>query len=392
MIGAVQVGDVGSRPLWTKVPLGHVLRQRKEFVSIDDLREYKRCRVQLHAQGIMLRDAVRGSEIKTKKQQVCRAGEFLVAEIDAKVGGVGIVPPNLDGAIVSSHYFLFEIDRAQLDPQFLRYFVKTAAFQQQVVAEGSTNYAAVRPADVLSYWIPLHPLDEQRRIVARIEAFAVKLEAVRTLWSQQEAQAGALLLKAYSEIIEEAVWLPMGEVAPLGRRPVVVEADQRYLEIGVRSFGKGTFHKPPVAGAALGNKRIFSIEPGDLLFNIVFAWEGAVAVARPQDAGRVGSHRFLTCLPRRDLTTAEFLRFHFLTARGLADLGAASPGGAGRNRTLGIKALEEIRVPVPGIGKQAWFDTLQFSVSALGGERAQNHSQLALLLPSVLSRAFSREL
>src|SRR3990170_3299227 len=97
------------------VPLGQCIRYRKEFVQIDDLENYKRCRVQLHGKGIVLRDMVAGSEIKTKEQQVCRAGEFLVAEIDAKVGGFGIVPESVDGAIVSSHYFLFTIDEAILD-------------------------------------------------------------------------------------------------------------------------------------------------------------------------------------------------------------------------------------------------------------------------------------
>lgn len=92
------------------VPLGEVLSHRKEFIEIDDLGTYKRCRVQLHAQGIVLRDVVVGAEVKTKRQQVCRTGEFLVAEIDAKLGGFGIVPPELNEAIVSSHYFLFEVD------------------------------------------------------------------------------------------------------------------------------------------------------------------------------------------------------------------------------------------------------------------------------------------
>ena len=77
---------------WPMVKLGEVVRHRKEFITIDDLTSYKRARVQLHAQGIVLPDEVEGAAIKTKKQQVCRAGEFLVAEIDAKVGGFGKVP------------------------------------------------------------------------------------------------------------------------------------------------------------------------------------------------------------------------------------------------------------------------------------------------------------
>ncbi len=151
------------------VPLGRVIRHRSEFIGIDDVEVYKRCRVQLHAQGIVQRDIVQGVEIKTKKQQVCKAGEFLIAEIDAKVGGFGIVPQDLNGAIVSSHYFLFTMDDTVLDLRFLDFFIRTPTFHEQVQAQGSTNYAAIRPTDVLCYQIPFPPLEEQRRIVARIE-------------------------------------------------------------------------------------------------------------------------------------------------------------------------------------------------------------------------------
>jgi type I restriction enzyme S subunit len=98
-----------------------------------------------------LRDVIQGLDIKTKRQQVCRANEFLVAEIDAKVGGYGIVPKELEGAIVSSHYFLYVIDKIRLDPGFLGYFIKTPAFFGQVSAQGSTNYASIRPQHVLDY-------------------------------------------------------------------------------------------------------------------------------------------------------------------------------------------------------------------------------------------------
>src|SRR5438034_1114813 len=157
---------------WQMVPLGEVVTHRKEFIRINDLETYKRCRVQLHAQGIVLRDIVSGAEIKTKEQQVCRASEFLVAEIDAKVGGFGIVPESLDGAIVSSHYFLFVTDETKLDRRYLGFFLRTPAFREQVAAQGSTNYAAIRPSQVLGYEMPLPPLAEQRRVVARIEQLA----------------------------------------------------------------------------------------------------------------------------------------------------------------------------------------------------------------------------
>ncbi len=184
-------------------PLGEVLTQRTEFIRIDETTSYKRCRVQLHAAGIVLRDTVSGTEIKTKQQQVCKTGDFLVAEIDAKVGGFGILPDELDGAIVSSHYFLFEIDERQLDRKFLGFFIRTPEFFDQVKAQGSTNYAAIRPQDVLRYEIPLPPLEEQRRIVARIEALAAKIEEAKRLRSEALGESKALEASYAKRVFEQ---------------------------------------------------------------------------------------------------------------------------------------------------------------------------------------------
>ena len=377
---------------WSMATLGQVLRHRKEFIQIDDLTTYRRPRVQLHAQGIVLRDQVPGALIKTKRQQVCRGGEFLVAEIDAKVGGFGILPTNLDGAIVSSHYFIFEIDDTQLDERYLGYFIRTAAFRGQVEAQGSTNYAAIRPADVLTYEIPLPPLAEQRRLVSRLDKIGCRVREAKVLRLRQQEDAHRLLAAAFGRVVAEAPWRPLREIAPLVRRPVEINSEALYPELGIRSFGKGTFHKPALTGLEIGSKRIFSIEPGDLLFSNVFAWEGAIAVAQPEDTGRFGSHRFITRVPRPELATAGFLCFFSLTDEGLELIRSASPGGAGRNRTLGLSALDEIRVPVPSIEQQRWFDALQEEMARARRMQGEVAAGFAALLPAILDRAFKGEL
>jgi hypothetical protein len=70
----------------------------------------------------------------------------------------------------------------------------------------------------------------------------------------------------------------------------------------IRSFGKGTFHKPPLSGSDVGTKRLYRIEPGDLLFSNVFAWEGAIAIAQPRmraDWGPTASSLARSILTRR---------------------------------------------------------------------------------------------
>lgn len=151
-----------------------------------------------------------------------------------------------------------------------------------------------------------------------------------------------------------AAWptFPMGEIAPLVRRPIQPKPDELYRQIGIRSFGNGVFHKAPTTGLDIGSKRVFSVEPGDLLFNIVFAWEGATAVATETERGMIGSHRFLTCVTDRTKVDARFLNYWFMQAESREQLLRASPGGAGRNRTLGIEKLAAIHVPLPPIDEQ----------------------------------------
>ncbi|MFZ4774518.1 MAG: restriction endonuclease subunit S [Terrimicrobiaceae bacterium] len=183
-------------PTFPVVALGELIAQRKGFIQIDDAVLYKRCRVQLRAQGIVLRDEVLGSGIKTKSQQVCREGDFLVAEIDAKLGGFGLVSTDLEGAVVSSHYFLFEADESRLSREYLALCLTTQFFQKQVQATGSTNYAAIRPHHVLGYRIPLPSLAEQKHLVATHAALLAKAEAAEACANARKREATRFLESA----------------------------------------------------------------------------------------------------------------------------------------------------------------------------------------------------
>ena len=155
-------------------------------------------------------------------------------------------------------------------------------------------------------------------------------------------------------------WKPtaLGSVLERVTQPVTVEPLREYREIGIRSHGKGIFHKPPVIGESLGDKRVFWVVPNALVLNIVFAWEQAVAVTSAQEAGMIASHRFPMYRPIGKTCDVRFLLQYFKTPRGKALLELASPGGAGRNKTLGQKSFESLRVPMPSGEEQSRIATL----------------------------------
>lgn len=253
---------------WQAVPLGEFLAQRKEFFIIDDFTHYKRVRVQSHGKGIVLRDEVTGAEIKTKKQQAARTGEFLVAEIDAKVGGFGIVPPELDGAVVSSHYFLFQIDENKCSQEWLNWFVRYNSLEEQTKAQGSTNYAAIRPNDVLNFEIPLPPLTEQRRIVSRIEALAARVAEVQSLRREASEETEILFYKTTQEAfsqysdnmtkIGDAFRVTTGGT-PSRANPIYWEGNVKWVSSGEVAFSKikDTKEKITELGVAESNAKVY---------------------------------------------------------------------------------------------------------------------------------------
>ena len=136
------------------------------------------------------------------------------------------------------------------------------------------------------------------------------------------------------------------------RVPVTPVASDLYREIGVRSHGKGVFHKEAVSGESLGDKRVFRCQPGALVFNIVFAWEQAVAVLTEHEKDFIASHRFPMFKGRAGQALEDYTLLFFKTRRGKELLSIASPGGAGRNKTLGQKELESLPIPCPTFAEQ----------------------------------------
>ena len=134
--------------------------------------------------------------------------------------------------------------------------------------------------------------------------------------------------------------------------PVEVQANEMYTQIGIRSHGKGLFYKEPVTGDSLGNKSVFWIEPDCFILNIVFAWEQAVGKTTQAEAGMIGSHRFPMYRPINGSIDIDYLISYLLTKRGTDILEAASPGGAGRNRTLGQDRFMKSRIVLPPLDEQ----------------------------------------
>lgn len=147
------------------------------------------------------------------------------------------------------------------------------------------------------------------------------------------------------------------EVCPIGKYiKLVLRETQKpntsYVSVGVRSHGKGTFHKFVERPETVMMDKLYIVKENDLIVNITFAWEHAVAIAKKEDGGLLVSHRFPTYEIDQQKIVVNYLRYLILQERFREKLELISPGGAGRNRVLSKKDFINIDIPIPPFHEQ----------------------------------------
>ena len=144
---------------------------------------------------------------------------------------------------------------------------------------------------------------------------------------------------------------PLGEVLT----PIVRERKKPtvpYTGLGIRSHGRGTFRKELEQPEKTSMERLYEVDCNDLIVNITFAWEGAIAIVRPEDTGALVSNRFPTYQFDQNTVLPEFFQYPILDRQFIYNLGVISPGGAGRNRVLNKSDFLKIEFALPEVAEQ----------------------------------------
>lgn len=233
------------------------------------------------------------------------------------------------------------------------------------ISQGGT-FDAVNSDDIRHLLVPIPRKDEQQKVADCLssldELIAAHTQKYQALQSHKKglmqslfpAVGEALPALRFPEFKEKGSWKnqKISDLLVRASNPVDVDPRQNYREIGIRSHGKGVFHKDAVSGKKLGNKRVFWVEEDAFVVNIVFAWELAVANTAREEQGMIASHRFPMYFPKNNKSNTKYMKYFFLTHKGKELLWIASPGGAGRNKTLSQKDFDNLDLLIPDVKEQ----------------------------------------
>jgi len=396
------------------VPLGGVLTRSEERVEIRPDREYLQVTVRLWGGGVVLRNEVSGAKIAAKKRHVVRPQQFLLSRIDARNGAFGLVPDSLDGAVVSNDFPAFKINRKLLEPRFLEWMSKTKRFVDlcRAASEGTTNRVRLQVDRFLVTEISLPPLEEQRRIVARIEELAAKVEAARALRQQASEEINVLQRSMLQSAFDEGLkpldgWPVLASVIERienGWSPSCLpypadEGEWGVLKVGAVSTGQFVPGENKALPAYLEPRPELEIRHGDFLFGRANTRElvgACTAVQNPPRQLMLCDKIFRFVLKPDAQVDKLYLDFALKSPPLRKQIEAGASGTSSSMKNISKAKVMRLRLPLPPLSEQhrivAYLDALQAKVEAVKQHQAATGDALDALLPSILDRAFKGEL
>jgi type I restriction enzyme S subunit len=390
---------------WPTVSLGELLRLERRRVQVEPEKLYQEIGIYCFGRGIFHKTPRTGFEVGDKDLFLMKQGDFILQITFAWEGAIAIVSAAEDGMYGSTRYPTFRVDESRCVPQFLLNYFKTEQGRQQLVkiCPGSAGRNRVlsikRIPEVL---VPLPPLAEQRRVVARVEELATHIHEARTLRHQAAEEAEALDRHVARDLFPEPSNGTVGDWIRF--QTGYAFKSEWFSESGIRlarnaNVGHGALNWSETVRLPESRRAEFprfELEVGDILITLdrpIISTGVKVARVRKED---------LPCLLLQRVARAQFQSdevlpdYFFRWLRSPHFTSAIDPGRSNGVPHISHKDIEKIPFAAPPLPEQrrivSELDALQAEVDALKGLQAETTAELDALLPAILDRAFKGEL
>jgi type I restriction enzyme S subunit len=243
-------------------------------------------------------------------------------------------------------------------PDYLYYNLDSRYQELRQLSTGDGGRGGLNLNIINSLKILLPPLSEQKAIAQILSKWDEAISLTQALitkkeqnkkWLMQNLLAGKKRLKGF-ESVKWRIQSLDNFIKPIVRE--IPKPNVPYLGIGLRSHGKGTFLKHDEKPEKNSMDKFYIVRPNDLIINITFAWEQAIAIVKPEDDGALASHRFPTYEFINEKGHPDFFKFIIIQPKMKYMLDQISPGGAGRNRVMSKSDFIKLELKLPDFKEQ----------------------------------------
>lgn len=397
---------------WSRVRLGDVLTKSDDWIRLEPECTYREVTVRNRGQGAVLRRMVTGAEIAGIRRMRVHHRQFIVSRIDARHGSTGIIPAELEGAIVTNDFPVFSCREGALLPEYLGWYSKTPRFVDECrhASEGSTNRVRLKEPAFLEISVPLPPISEQLRTTQKLDQVAAQFARVQALHGQVSAAPNALLQARLSRLFGDAY---SGVLGSLGIDEFATIEDlssdvadgphvtPQYVDDGipfitVLNMTSGRIDFRDAKRITLSAHEQYCRRAKAELGDVLISKDGTIGVPCYVDTEREFSFFVSVALvkPRRDLLDGRFLTW-VLRAPYLQDRIVARSRGD-MIRHLILREIRQLRVPVMSVERQcrivADLDRAEHKHGLLAETTQSARSMASVLMRSALASAFNDNL
>lgn len=247
-----------------------------------------------------------------------------------------------------------------IDPKWLFNVFQTIKWYYYNEASGVPSLSG---STISAIKLAFPPIQEQKKIASILSTWDNAIDnckntienlKIRNKGLSQKLLTGKMRVKGFDEKWKVRA---IGECMSFTPRPIT-KPTENYLALGLRSHGKGVFHKTDFDPASIAMETMYEVKENDLIINITFAWEQAVAIVSEKDEGGLVSHRFPTYTFNDKNATPDFFRHYILQKRFKFLLESISPGGAGRNRVMSKTDFLKLDIKLPEVKEQKAIATI----------------------------------
>jgi restriction endonuclease S subunit len=187
---------------FSTVTLSEIAKPVVRPIAVVPGTSYRTIGVKWWGEGAYERETIDGTQTAANTLSIVREDDLIINKIWVRHGSTAIATKVVDGCAASGEFPTFELDNSRILPRWMHWLTKNRDFWQKCdnLSRGTSGKNRIRPELFLVIEIPLPPLEEQQRIVARIEGLAAKVEKAKGLQKEAIEEAQSLFASTMNSI------------------------------------------------------------------------------------------------------------------------------------------------------------------------------------------------
>ena len=349
------------------------------------------------------RDAINDKAIKELKLIKAAAGTIVFPKSGAAILTNARAILAIDAYIVS-HLAALSPDRSKADKDWLYYYLSTVDMGQY---SDNPSYPSLKLARIKNILIPLPPLSEQKRIVARINDLFSRIREAKRLRQEAQQEAERLWQSVLADTFPKPgtklpngwQWVKLEDIAQVFSGSSAPQ-DEDYFTEGKYPFvrvsdlsssvdGYITKTRDAVNDKAIKELKLIKAAAG----TIVFPKSGAAILTNARAILAIDAYivsHLAALSPDRSKADKDWLYYYLSTV----DMGQYSDNPS--YPSLKLSRIKNIEIPLPNLIKQreivAYLKCIHEKVQSMKEAQAQTEAELQRLEQAILDKAFLGEL